>query len=188
MRKQIQRLLDSDLSSLHIAKQSGVEQSTVYRLRSGERQLGKLGLDNAEKLYNFANDIFVDEDSKQQLLMNRASIMGMLKYMELTDEEAQRLNEEKEEIEGKLTMLKIKNKVYEFLKNDFEVVSDHNKSNYQHLKVQNENYIIYYSSNGYYDNGSFEIYNRKSGKVANSEVDIKEGDENSAIEFIKCYQ
>lgn len=33
MREQIQKLLDSDFSSLHIAKQTGVEQSTVYRLR-----------------------------------------------------------------------------------------------------------------------------------------------------------
>lgn len=102
MREQIQRLLDSDLSSLHIAKQSDVEQSTIYRLRSGERQLGRLGLNTAEKLYKFANDIFVEEDTKEQLLVNRASIMGMLKHDKLTDEEREKLTEEKSEIESKI--------------------------------------------------------------------------------------
>lgn len=57
LRKQIQKLLNSDLSSLHIAKKSGVPQSTVYRLRTRERQLGKLGLDNAEKLYNYQKQL-----------------------------------------------------------------------------------------------------------------------------------
>ncbi|CAC6196491.1 DNA-binding protein [Staphylococcus aureus] len=33
MRNQIQKLLDSDLSSLHISKQTGVPQSTIHRMR-----------------------------------------------------------------------------------------------------------------------------------------------------------
>ena len=82
----------------------------------------------------------------------------------------------------------MKNKVYDFLKENFEVVSDHNESNFQHLKVQNKNYIFYYTSNGLHDNGSFEIYNRTSGKLSNSQVSIKEGDEHIAIDFIKEYQ
>ncbi|SGT58964.1 DNA-binding protein [Staphylococcus aureus] len=33
MRNQIQKLLDSDLSSLQISKQTGVPQSTIHRMR-----------------------------------------------------------------------------------------------------------------------------------------------------------
>src|SRR5699024_7788530 len=72
MRKEIQRLLDSDLSSLHIAKKSGVEQSTVYRLRSGERKLGNLGLDKAEKLYKYAISMnkMTDTQSEEYVVEN----------------------------------------------------------------------------------------------------------------------
>lgn len=103
MREQIQKLLDSDLSSLHIAKQTDVEQSTVYRLRKGERSLDKLGLGKAEKLYEFANELFNSEDDeKQHLLVKRASIMGMLANLEMTDEESDKLNQELHDIEGRL--------------------------------------------------------------------------------------
>ncbi|SUM63005.1 DNA-binding protein [Staphylococcus saprophyticus] len=103
MREQIQKLLDSDLSSLHIAKQTDVEQSTVYRLRKGERSLDKLGLSKAEKLYEFATILFNSEDDdKQNLLVKRASIMGMLQNLEMTNEESQKLEEELHGIEGKL--------------------------------------------------------------------------------------
>ncbi len=53
MRKIIEQLLNSDLSSNHIATESGVQQSTVHRLRTGERSLDNLGLKNAEKLYDY---------------------------------------------------------------------------------------------------------------------------------------
>lgn len=103
MREQIQKLLDSNLSSLHIAKQTDVEQSTVYRLRKGERSLDKLGLGKAEKLYEFANELFNSEDDeKQHLLVKRASIMGMLANLEMTDEESDKLNQELHDIEGGL--------------------------------------------------------------------------------------
>lgn len=106
MREQIQKLLDSDLSSLHIAKQTDVEQSTIYRLRKGERSLDNLGLSKAEKLYEFATILFSSEDDeKQNLLVKRASIMGMLANLEMTDEESNKLNEEKIEIEYKLDKL-----------------------------------------------------------------------------------
>lgn len=103
MRELIQKLLDSDLSSLHIAKQTGVEQSTVYRLRKGERSLDKLGLKKAEKLYKFATILFNDDDNeKQRLLVKRASIMGMLQNLEMMDSERSKLEEEKNSIEKKL--------------------------------------------------------------------------------------
>ena len=62
MRNQIQKLLDSDLSSLHISKQTGVPQSTIHRMRKNERSLDNMSLKNAEILYKFANGICIDED------------------------------------------------------------------------------------------------------------------------------
>lgn len=44
MRNQIQKLLDSDLSSLHISKQTGVPQSTIHRMRKNERSLDNMSL------------------------------------------------------------------------------------------------------------------------------------------------
>ena len=44
LRNQIQKLLDSDLSSLHISKQTGVPQSTIHRMRKNERSLDNMSL------------------------------------------------------------------------------------------------------------------------------------------------
>lgn len=52
MRNQIQKLLDSDLSSLHISKQTGVPQSTIHRMRKNERSLDNMSL---KKLNYFIN-------------------------------------------------------------------------------------------------------------------------------------
>lgn len=57
MRELIQKLLDSKLSSLQIAKETGVPQSTIYRMRSKERSLDNLSLKNAELLYNYQKGI-----------------------------------------------------------------------------------------------------------------------------------
>lgn len=54
MRKEIEQLLKSDLTSNCIATETGVEQSTIHRLRFGERTLDNLGLKQCEKLYDFA--------------------------------------------------------------------------------------------------------------------------------------
>ncbi|MDU0236887.1 DNA-binding protein [Staphylococcus aureus] len=62
MRNQIQKLLDSDLSSLQISKETGVPQNTIQRMRKKERSLDNMSLKNAELLYNFANGIFSDEN------------------------------------------------------------------------------------------------------------------------------
>lgn len=65
MRNQIQKLLDSDLSSLHISKQTGVPQITIHRMRKNERSLDNMSLKNAELLYKFANGIFSDENYEE---------------------------------------------------------------------------------------------------------------------------
>lgn len=49
----IERLLNSNLSAYYIHQQTGVAASSIQRLRSGDRQLNKLTLDSAEKLYLF---------------------------------------------------------------------------------------------------------------------------------------
>lgn len=54
MRKEIEKLLKSDLTSNCIATETGVEQSTIHRLRFGERTLDNLELKQCEKLYDFA--------------------------------------------------------------------------------------------------------------------------------------
>ncbi|HDG9757393.1 TPA: XRE family transcriptional regulator [Staphylococcus aureus] len=51
--KTIEKLLNSDLSAYYISKKTGVSASSIQRLRSGDRQLNKLTLDSAEKLYLF---------------------------------------------------------------------------------------------------------------------------------------
>ncbi len=103
MRELIQKLFDSDLSSLHISKQTGVPQSTVHKMRKKERSLNNMSLKNAELLYNFAIDVFSDEANKRQnLLIKRASIMGMLQNLELTSEERHELENELSDIELKL--------------------------------------------------------------------------------------
>ncbi|MGP0637790.1 hypothetical protein ACTRV7_05120 [Staphylococcus xylosus] len=54
MKKEIQKLLDSDISSYKIGKETGVSNSIIQRLRKGERTIGNLTLDTAEKLYEYA--------------------------------------------------------------------------------------------------------------------------------------
>lgn len=47
----IQILLDSNLSAFKIAKDTGVDASSIQRMRSGERSLDRFSLGAAEKLY-----------------------------------------------------------------------------------------------------------------------------------------
>ncbi|MEB7436567.1 hypothetical protein NGF50_04060 [Mammaliicoccus sciuri] len=55
MKKTIEKLLNSDINSQVIATKSNVNYSIIHRLRSGERKVGNLKLDTAEKIYRFAN-------------------------------------------------------------------------------------------------------------------------------------
>lgn len=47
----VKKLINSDLSAYHIHQATGVSASSIQRLRSGERQVEKLSLESAEKLY-----------------------------------------------------------------------------------------------------------------------------------------
>ncbi|HDK8139764.1 TPA: XRE family transcriptional regulator [Staphylococcus aureus] len=51
--KTIDKLLNSDLSAFNISKETGVDASSIQRIRSGKRSLSRLSLEAGEKLFNF---------------------------------------------------------------------------------------------------------------------------------------
>ena len=53
MRKEIEKLLESDVTGYQIEKESGVRQSTISNLRLGKRTLDTLPLATAEKLQKY---------------------------------------------------------------------------------------------------------------------------------------
>lgn len=84
MRKTIENLLNSDLSSNYIATQTGVTQSTIYRVRKGERKLDNLTLAQCEKLYNYEM-----ERTKMNELQSRIIENVVLGEVELVEDIAQ---------------------------------------------------------------------------------------------------
>ncbi|RRK10285.1 hypothetical protein D1831_08175 [Lactiplantibacillus garii] len=52
--KQIQLLLDSDLTAYRIGKDSNVPVSVVQRLKSGERSIDKLSVKTAQALIDYS--------------------------------------------------------------------------------------------------------------------------------------
>lgn len=54
MRKVIQELLDSSISTSTISQGAGVPWSTISDLRKGKTSMDKMALLTAEKLYEFA--------------------------------------------------------------------------------------------------------------------------------------
>ncbi|UXR79074.1 MULTISPECIES: hypothetical protein [unclassified Staphylococcus] len=53
IRKEIEKLLDSDISHYKISQVTNVISKTISKLRSGKRKIGNITLDTAEKLYNY---------------------------------------------------------------------------------------------------------------------------------------
>lgn len=51
--KQIQELLNSDISAYRIAKDTGVAQPVITRLRNGDRKIGKINVETAQKLIDY---------------------------------------------------------------------------------------------------------------------------------------
>ena len=56
MRKEIRDLLNSNITSYEISKETGVSNSVISRLRNGDREIGKVTLETAEKLYEYEMD------------------------------------------------------------------------------------------------------------------------------------
>ncbi|MGF7436735.1 hypothetical protein [Lentilactobacillus senioris] len=51
----IKQLLDSDISAYRIAKDTGVSQSIITRLRNGDRTIDQLTVGTAQKLIDYWN-------------------------------------------------------------------------------------------------------------------------------------
>lgn len=50
LRDKVQWVVDSDITTYQFAKETGLANSVIVRLRSGERSIGKMSLDVAEKI------------------------------------------------------------------------------------------------------------------------------------------
>lgn len=57
MRDEIIKLLNSNISAYQISKETGVNEATIKQLRLGKSKLERLGLLNAEKLYNYQKEL-----------------------------------------------------------------------------------------------------------------------------------
>ncbi|MCO4096988.1 XRE family transcriptional regulator [Macrococcus canis] len=53
----INTLINSDISAYQISKGTGVAASGIQRIRSGERKIENLTLENAEKLYQYQQQL-----------------------------------------------------------------------------------------------------------------------------------
>ncbi|QYA34119.1 hypothetical protein KYI07_12730 (plasmid) [Macrococcus psychrotolerans] len=57
MKDTINTLINSDISAYQISKGTGVAASGIQRIRSGERKIENLTLENAEKLYQYQQQL-----------------------------------------------------------------------------------------------------------------------------------
>lgn len=53
IRDEIQELLDSNLSAYRIAKESGVAQAVITKLRNGDRKIENLTVESGQKLMDY---------------------------------------------------------------------------------------------------------------------------------------
>ena len=60
MREQIEKLLNSEISTSAISKGTGVPWSTVADLRKGKTSMDKMALLTAEKLYDLAEELEIN--------------------------------------------------------------------------------------------------------------------------------
>lgn len=68
MRKQIEKLLKSNISTSAIAKGADLPWSTVADLRSGKTSMDKTSLLTAEKLYKYAKEEELEMKKEQEIL------------------------------------------------------------------------------------------------------------------------
>ena len=97
MKEVIQKLLDSDISSYKIGKETGVSNSVIQRLRNGERTIGNLTLDT-ETLYKYAKGVLKVEEREKEIIMQHLN--DLLPIMEETSD-----NETKNRIDEKIIEL-----------------------------------------------------------------------------------
>ncbi|VTY17869.1 Uncharacterised protein [Streptococcus anginosus] len=68
MRKEIEKLLESKVSTSAIAKGANLPWSTVADLRSGKTNMDKMSLLTAEKLYKYAKEEELEMKKEQEIL------------------------------------------------------------------------------------------------------------------------
>ncbi|MFD2628772.1 helix-turn-helix domain-containing protein [Oceanobacillus kapialis] len=56
MKEEIRKLLESNITGYKIFKETGIQESTISRLRSGKKEIGSIALDTALKLHAFYED------------------------------------------------------------------------------------------------------------------------------------
>ena len=76
MRKGIQELLDSSISTSAISQGAGVPWTTVSDLRKGKTSMDKMALLTAEKLYDFAKEAY-----KNESILMPHSILQWFEYL-----------------------------------------------------------------------------------------------------------
>ncbi|MGK0554457.1 hypothetical protein [Macrococcus capreoli] len=64
MKKEIEKLLNSDINSNKLSKLSGVDQPTIHRIRNGTSKLGNISFDKALKLFNLTEEMDKMENNK----------------------------------------------------------------------------------------------------------------------------
>ena len=57
MRREIEKLINSEITAYKISKETGVSVGNISELKSGKRKIGNLTLDTAEKLYDYYQKI-----------------------------------------------------------------------------------------------------------------------------------
>ncbi|MDO5375985.1 hypothetical protein [Staphylococcus rostri] len=57
LRKEIEKLLESNISGYKISKETGVSQGRISDLRNGKRSLDGISLGTAEKLYKYQKQL-----------------------------------------------------------------------------------------------------------------------------------
>lgn len=96
IKKEIQKLLDSDITGYRIYKETGVDQAVISKLRSGERKIEDLTVSTADKLLKFKGGkkmtrIYKDEDNN--LVLSYAGIensdyenISLSEFIEIVEE------------------------------------------------------------------------------------------------------
>lgn len=57
MRREIEKLINSEITAYKISKETGVSVGNISELKSGKRKIGNLTLDTAEKFYDYYQKI-----------------------------------------------------------------------------------------------------------------------------------
>lgn len=142
MKKEIEELLNSDLTSYKIAKETGITVQQIDRYRKNNK-VGNITLDNALKLYNYKERLKMKNYDKMMVIVNElvledgacVSYWSEDKINDITtvysvEELKSHLSNVKEEDFNKLVFqvnFENQDKDYQFNLNDYEAVKNKNE-------------------------------------------------------------